>query len=63
MLLVSFTLQNLIFSLPQETSLKLSIGLNLRHKMLKSEVYLAAISGFSPLEIFEMSQIIIISLL
>lgn len=62
-MLVSLTLQNLIFSLPHETSLKLSIGLNLRHRMLKSEVYFAAISGFSPLVIFEMSQTIIISLL
>lgn len=44
---VSLILQKRMFSLPQLTSLKLSIGLNLRQRMLKSEVWRARISGFS----------------
>jgi hypothetical protein len=63
MLLVSRMRQNLMFSFPQLTSLQLSIGLNFKAKMLKSEVYFAAISGFSPFCILLMSQITISSLL
>lgn len=56
-------LQNLMFSLPHEASLLESMGLNFKHRMLKSDVYLATISGFSPRAILVMSHTIIISLL
>ena len=55
-------LQNLMFSLPQETSLKLSIGLNLSRYMLNSEVYFATIKERSPWCTLEMSQIMMTSL-
>lgn len=60
---LSLILQNLMFSFPQEAIREESIGLNLRAKMLKSEVYFATISGFSPFDILEISHTMIISLL
>ena len=55
--------QNLMFSFPQDASLDESMGLNLRLKMLNSEVYRAQISGISPLVILEISQTQMSSLL
>lgn len=52
-----------MFSLPHDTNLSISIGLNFMEIILKFETYLAKISGFFLPSMSSIFQIIIVSLL